>query len=216
MDTAGQEPTGVRTHRARVAPAGRNYSIRVNVRSSAWGSLMAIWRITIGKSLVSAGRNWVNRYLAEVADGSAAQTVANAIVAAERQFHHESVLFTNARVDDNIPNTDIYDTFAINQFGTLSSTAELMPLFVVLRVAFNTEGSGRPSMKYYRGCLLENNVNGMTVASAEITAVQGILNPLITAQPLVDVDGQAWVNAEPSPVTGMRQLRRGSKKKITP
>lgn len=63
---------------------------------------------------------------------------------------------------------------------------------------------------------MENNVTGMVVAPAEITAVQGILNPLIAAQPLVDVDGQAWINAEPSPITGMRQLRRGSKKKITP
>jgi hypothetical protein len=177
---------------------------------------MAIWRITIEKYLAMAGEYWTNVYHADVAGGTEAQNVANLLVTMEQQFHSTAVLFTKARVDDNTPNTDVYDTFAINQFGLGNASADLMPLFVVMRVDINTVGAGRPSRKYYRGGLNESQVNGMTIAQAVVDYYRTTMEPVMLGNGLVDVDGQAFSSVEPSPITGMRQLRRGSKKKATP
>lgn len=175
-----------------------------------------MWRATIEKYYALAGEYWTNVYMLDVANGNDAQAAADALVTAERQFHLTSVLFTKARVDDNTPNTDVYDTWSINQYGTLDQTADPMPLFVALRVDLNTAGGGRPSRKYYRGVLTEAHITTMQVAQNIRDLVKNTLNPVIAGSAYVDVDGQKLINAEPSPIVGMRQLRRGSKKKNTP
>jgi len=177
---------------------------------------MPIWRVTINKMMVAAGRNWTNVYFVDVADGAAAQTAANSFVTAERSFHLVEVLFTSARVDDNTPDTDIYDTFAINAFGQRTHGSQIMPLWNTLRVDFNTAGSGRPSRKYYRGCLSEGDVDFLQLGAASVTEFQTGADAIAAVTSYVDVDGQDIINGEVYPFPQMRQLKRGSKKKITP
>jgi hypothetical protein len=175
------------------------------------------WRCTIEKYHAASGEYWVNVYHLAAETGAAALTAANTLVLNERNIHRTNILFTKFRVDDGVEGTDVYDTVAVNQFGlAVLGSSEIMPLFVVLRVELNTVGGGRPSRKYYRGVLLESDVSGMMVTNTGF--LTGVSAGLTAAFPgiVVDPDGQAILNAECSPIVGMRQLRRGSKKKVTP
>lgn len=175
------------------------------------------WRVTIEKYLAVAGEYWTNVYFLDASNQAEAETAAANLTSMERQFHAAPVLFTKWRVDDGQPNTDVYKTQAVNLNGSRDNgLVELMPLFVCCRVDISVAGGGRPSRKYYRGVLLESDVNGMTINGSFI------LNSVATAfigAPLGDIadpDNQAAVSASVSPIVAMRQLRRGSKKKLTP
>lgn len=93
----------------------------------------------------------------------------------------------------------------------------MMPLFAVLRVDLTVVGS-RPSRKYLRGVLAENNTDGPynLVASAVTSFTNLYAAPLAGVAGLVDVDGEEITGAVVYPKVGMRQLRRGSKKKVIP
>lgn len=177
---------------------------------------MAIWRITIEKFLNAAQEYWTNVYHCDVAGGTEALAVANQLVTLERHFHLSNVVFTKARVDDNTANTDVYDTFSINLAGQYTPSGDLFPLFNVVRVDFNTAGSGSPSRKYYRGVLSEGVAGFSGIAAQTITDVKANTDDMCAISGLCDVDGQDWIDSEVWPFVAMRQLRRGSKKKNTP
>lgn len=175
------------------------------------------WRVTIEKYLAVAGEYWTNVYFLDSSSQAEAETAAQNLTNMERQFHAAPVLFTKWRVDDGQPNTDVYKTQPINLFGSRDpGQVQLMPLFVVARVDISVAGGGRPSRKYYRGVLLESDVNGMTIDGSFIINAIGTAFIGAPLGDIADPDNQAAVSVSVSPITGMRQLRRGSKKKTTP
>lgn len=170
-------------------------------------------RITIEKFAPSLGEYWTNIYWHP---GSLAEAgvAAAAIAEAERSRTWNGVTFTKWRVDDGVQNTDNFATTIMNTLGEIVMP-DPMPLFVVARIDFTVAGNGRPSRKYLRAVLDEAKVSGMKISAdavANLTAYAGEVG----STGVCDVDGQDIVGGACNPNVGMRQLRRGSKKKATP
>jgi hypothetical protein len=174
---------------------------------------MAIYSVDIEK--LYQNEYWTNRYLVQVADLAGGQVAGSAIANMERNFHQNTVTFTRYRVSDNTPNTDVYTTVPLNLPGLRGSVGEYMPLFNVVRVDFGVAGGGRPSRKYYRLPLGEGDQAGGILADGTVTAVDNALQPIL-AQPVCDPQGQIWVSIAVARQVGMRQLRRGSKRRLRP
>jgi hypothetical protein len=161
------------------------------------------------------GEYWTNRYIVAGATLADASGVAGQIVGIERAVHLTPVLFTRARISDGIPESDVYQIDQVNLFGLSAlSGGQLLPLFNVTRVDFSTIGGGRPSRKYLRGCLLAGHLVNGQPAPAYVTQIQtGYANPMLALTAFHDVDGQSFGFSSVYPKVGMRQLRRGSKRK---
>lgn len=160
---------------------------------------------------------WTNRYILAGSGLAALRPAADAIVAAERAIHYNPVVFVSYRISDTDPNTDAYISGLLGGTGALSSAeVNLMPLFAVVRVDFET-GTGRPSRKFLRGCLAELDSMFHTIDSARVLHIfQNYATPLVNQEAFVDVDGGPIVAAVVSSQVGMRQLRRGSKRRTQP
>jgi hypothetical protein len=179
--------------------------------SSGFGS--GLWVVDSEKML--QGEYWTNRYIVAAATLGEATAAGNMIIGVERPIHAQNVLFTKYRVSDGVPDTDTYQVFNVNQYGTADHAGSpLLPLFNVLRVDFNTEGGGRPSRKYLRGCLAEIHIDFNTIRPADIAAWNtGYAAGMASLAAFVDVDGQQISGGSIYPFVSMRQLRRGSKRK---
>ena len=179
--------------------------------SSGFGS--GRWVVDIEK--LYQGEYWTNRYIVAAADLIAAQSIGSQIVGIERAIHLSPVLFTRYRVSDGVKDTDVYIVANLNLFGTGNlDNAAMLPLFNVLRVDFNTQGGGRPSRKYLRGVLQENNIAYNDINAPALTNYNtNYATPLAALAGFVDVDGQEIVQGSAYPFVAMRQLRRGSKRK---
>ena len=174
------------------------------------------YRLTIEKFLPTAYEYWTNVYYVDAVDFADAAQTANSVVAAERSIHLTSVIFTKYRIDDNVPNTDNFITVNLNVNGTRPVNDDPVPLWTTFRVDLPAI-AGRPSRKYYRGVLREDDVNAFgTLASQALTEFEAFCSTLGAIGALVDPDGQAILSATCAIVAAMRQLRRGSKKKLTP
>lgn len=177
---------------------------------------MPKWSVDIEKLL--RGEYWTNRYW--VKDDNMAQALISAdmLYTSERAIHKNNVLFTKLRVSDGLPNTDVYQIVNLNTFGVQVPQGDELPLFCIVRVDFNTEGGGRPSRKYLR--LPLNDVNMVAEGKLDTEFIGGIMEyyatPLVGFASYVDVDEQNIVSASVWPWVGMRQLRRGSKRKLEP
>lgn len=171
------------------------------------------WVVDIEKSY--QGEYWTNRYCVQATTLAAAHAIGLQICTIERSIHNDAILFNRVRTSDNTPNTDVYQIGVINAFGTVALAGnQLLPLFNVVRCDFNTEGGGRPSRKFLRGYLFEAAIDFNTIGSAYISSVQtNYVNALVGLAGFVDVDGQEIVSGSVHPFVGMRQLRRGSKRK---
>lgn len=171
-------------------------------------------RLTIEK--MYQGEYWTNVYFLAGSIGDSASAAAD-ILAAERAITLDSVLFTKMRLDDNTEDTEVYASTPINLFGLNANVgAQVLPLFNVLRVDF-AAGTGRPSRKYLRGVLSENNINFNTIDAVTVSTFQTLYADVVASLPnFVDVDGDNITAGVVHPFVGMRQLRRGSKKKTTP
>jgi hypothetical protein len=161
------------------------------------------------------GEYWTNRYVIAAASLAAAVTAASTLVEAERLVTTNGVLFTKFRVSDTDPATDIYQVTNSNLFGLASTGgSQLLPLFNVVRVDFSTQGGGRPSRKYLRGILTEGDIDFNALVGARVTAIQNnYVNQCLAVPQFVDVDQQSFSVGSVYPFVGMRQLRRGSKRK---
>ena len=178
---------------------------------------MARYQVDIQKVL--GGEYWTNVYYLEAISLAAAVIGAQAIVAAEKVFHSVLVSFDRASVRSAIAGDDIYALLVLTGTGAISYDISLLALFNTLNVVLGAE-TGRPSRKYYRGCLYENQVAFNTVDATTRTTAQDALATLIgnttTDWDLVDVDGQLILSAACAINVGMHQLRRGAKRRATP
>jgi len=173
-------------------------------------------RIAIEKFAPVNQEYWVNVYYAPGSQPSAAQTIADLIMQAERPLYVSTITITKAHIDDMTPDTDVFQTIVYNQGGTRTgNTTDLLPFWTTARVDFSTAGGGRPSRKYLRGVLFEQDANFMTIEATMQTRLQTYADAIV-ASGACDVDGQDLSLGVARPYPQMRQLRRGSKKKDTP
>lgn len=175
----------------------------------------APFEATIEKSLY--GEFWVNRYYFDAPDLQSASLLAEQVYNAERTIHRQLVVFTKLSVRSTVLNDYVYQSIPLNTNGlNANPSGHMMPLFVVARVDLSVAGS-KPSRKYLRGVLSEDDVNAMDVSSAMVTFINtNYVNPIAGISGFVDPQKADIYGGACSPKTGIRQLRRGSKKKNTP
>lgn len=173
---------------------------------------MPIFKVDIEKSL--EGEYWTNRYLVLADDLATAVIHAQDIKSVERNIHATEVLFTKYRVSDTSVGTDVYVTFPVNDNGLSSHSSPLLPLFNVLRVDMVVP-VGRPSRKYYRGILSEGSSTFNTIDSGSLGGYNTALLDLLDL-PICDPQGSLITGYIAWPSVGMRQLRRGTRRRATP
>jgi hypothetical protein len=162
-----------------------------------------------------SGEYWSNRYIIDATDLAAAVAIADGIYDIERTVHQPGVTFTKYRVSDMVAGTDNFVVIPKGEPGLLSLTGEPLPLFNVVRVDFGT-GSGRPSRKYLRLPLSEGvQANGVLDSVFVTTIRDNYASPLMNHVGFVDVDGEQIISNSVHPEVGMRQLRRGSRRRTT-
>lgn len=177
---------------------------------------MPLYSLDIEKELY--GEYWTNRYILQTASMSDAITPANAIVQMELNCLLGNVNVTRYRISDSDPATDTYIIIPVGEIGVRPGvTSNGMPLFTVVRVDFPAP-VGRPSRKYLRGVLAEQDqVSYGILDSPIITYVNDNYATLLGAlEAFVDVDGQPLGAGQVWPRVAMRQLRRGSKRRTQP
>jgi hypothetical protein len=180
---------------------------------------MPLYQIDIEKSFLAATGSliyWTNVYHADRPTLADAQSTATIILNAEKSIHYSNVTYTKYRVRPAVVGSEGSIT-AVNLPGARGiASNEYLPLFNVVRIDF-TATIGRPSRKYLRLPVLETNqVNG-ALSAGEITALNtNYCTPMLGVTGLCDVDGQNFTAVTPYPYVGMRQLRRGSKRRSTP
>lgn len=175
---------------------------------------MPLWSVDVEKKL--GEEYWTNRYIVDAVDLEAADDVGDQIAEIEQNVHLQPVLLTKRRTSDMLPGTDIFIVTPLNIFGARQPDSSMLPLFNVARVDFKA-ATGRPSRKFLRGVLMESETDFDTITPGGVNFID-----LTYAQPLeglpgyVDVDGQELLTGVVVPKIGMRQLRRGSKRRVTP
>jgi hypothetical protein len=176
---------------------------------------MARWQVDIEKELF--GEYWTNRYIVEGATMGAADLIGADITAIERTIHGSEITFTKRRTSDGVPGTDTYMVVPLNVNGTrTNATGEALPLFNVFRVDFQAT-AGRPSRKYIRGPVFEGDQAGGDLLAGTMTFINtNYAAPLAALTGYVDVDGQELLSGAVQRKVGMRQLRRGSKRRLLP
>lgn len=175
---------------------------------------MPVWQIDVEKRL--ATEFFTNVYHVDQASQADAIDAANLIVQQERLLHHVDIIVTKYRIA-TYPGPSEGTIYAVNLPCSGASGAYL-PLFNVLRVDFAV-GVGRPSRKYYRIAIAETSQENGEFTNAELTAYQGVIDDLMafgSSVGLVDVDSQPILSGNVFRQVGMRQLRRGSKRRLQP
>lgn len=175
-----------------------------------------IVRMNIEKYFASASEYWSNVYYCVADSPTAAISIADAVVNAEKATIDNAIIVTKAHLDDMTPGTEVFATKVYNAAGTKTvGTGDRLPLFVVCRVDFSTLGGGRPSRKYLRAILTEGDTTFTSIGAANLTLLATYAAAIVTAG-CTDVDGQVFTSGSVLTPPAMRQLRRGSKKTSTP
>ncbi len=174
---------------------------------------MTVYQIDIEKTL--SNEFWTNVYHVNVPDQSAAVSRAYIIVDIERAVHMTFVLFTKFRVS-------VYPSVGGQGFIVPVGSSGLypieatLPLFNVARVDFSN-GVGRPSRKYLKLPVGETMQQDATFVTAFRTSFSTAYTmPIVDVDGLCDTQGRPLVSAALMPTVGMRQLRRGSKRRALP
>lgn len=174
---------------------------------------MAVWEISIEKQL--GGEYWINVYHGDVADQAAAQALGFQIATIESSVHQSTVTFTKYRVRQVGQLAGPGTVYPLGFPGT-NGAADSLPLFCVQRVDFAVP-VGRPSRKYLKLPVFEAAQSNGTFSQDHLTSINNSYStPLLNLDGLSSNDGQTFVAIAANPVVGMRQLRRGSRKRTTP
>ncbi|MQJ21701.1 hypothetical protein EI020_24160, partial [Escherichia coli] len=151
---------------------------------------------------VFQGTVWANNYEIRVTSDSVTtaglQQAALNIVNAERQFHFDFVEFWKHVISTYVPDSVPYNPLSFISVNTslngqrvFSQATEALPFSTCVFVRF-TSLTGRPGKRYYRGCLLEQDVGfgpkGHRILPAVRNAIQTALASLLPeVAPTIDL-----------------------------
>lgn len=177
---------------------------------------MPIWVATVEKYLAAQAEYWTNIYHIDAASPESASAVADELRDAELPLYHPGITLTKVRISSQDVVDEAHHTWAYNAPGTRTGlTSDMMPLFVVARVDF-TVAWQRPSRKYLRGVLVEAEASFTTLEAGLISVLNTYGTAVRGVPGICDEAGNPFTGHSVWPAPGMRQLRRGSKKKLTP
>lgn len=173
------------------------------------------WQIDIQKRM--GNEYWTNVYHVARSDQAGARAAGEFIISnLEIPLHREMVEFVSMRVAP-FPGPSEGTIYPIGEIGGQPNISYL-PMFVVMRVDFPAP-TGRPSRKFYRQPVAEADQENGAFTTAAFTAYQGVIQGFFDdpqSSGLIDVDGQLLASGQLQVSLGMRQLRRGSKRRVTP
>jgi len=159
---------------------------------------------------------WTNVYHVNVASLADALTEGYQLVDREKVIHHTNVAFDRIRVSAMPVSGGQFISAALVGDGLAPGPSDV-PLFVVARVEW-TVGFGRPGVKMYRGALVEADIVGPTALTPEVRSFYATwaAETLVQVPTLQKMSGGVFTAGVLSPSPGMRQLRRGSRRRTTP
>ena len=100
--------------------------------------------------------------------------------------------------------------------GGRATPTDVLPAYCTARVDFG-KAVGRPCRKYLRINLGESEqTNGIILAGVVTTITNNYINPLVAMNVVCDDNGDLIINGVVLTPVQMRQLRRGSKRKVGP
>lgn len=159
---------------------------------------------------------WVNDYYVSTTDLLAAADIGEAIAGLEVELYFQPVTLTKIRASTIPVDVGQFVTRTVNLVPSTPPNAGLLPLFDVLRVDM-TAATGRPGRKFYRAVITASDLqNGGQLKPASMANWQPILDSILTTGGLRKPSGAVIDSMDIYPAVGMRQLRRGSRKKLTP
>lgn len=181
---------------------------------------MGIFQVTIQKNSLS--EFWTNDYFLDSPDlGLAHSTALDVLAPFEQSIHNNLVSIVKVRTATITPADFTFLTAEMDLVGTFGDDANPLPLFNVMRVDIAI-GLGRPGRKFYRLGWGTNRVVptyrwNASDTSAVTTAVEAARIACDGAgTPITNRRGDIWFNAVAFPLIGMRQLRKGSKRREEP
>lgn len=159
---------------------------------------------------------WTNRYVIQADDLTLATNVVPGLVDTEKMIHATTIFFDKARVSDFVAGNDNFIIVPLSGNGEYAVVGDAYPMFNVVRVDLRV-AIGRPSRKYYRTGFGEGEADGDHWSNSYYPVLTAAMVQLTTTiAGLVDVDGQLIVGYAVPNLIGMRQQRRGSKRKLAP
>lgn len=180
---------------------------------------MPVFQVDTEKAL--NGRNWSNRYLMIADTIESARVMSGEIIDAERTVTASQVTFTKWRVSAFGIDSPQYIVTPLNLPG-LRVVTDMLPLFNVVRVDIFA-GAYAPGRKYLHGCLGEQDQSSGLLTQTAIDFFQTSYADIIVGVTTLIVgsglppDGQRAIeSASVFREVGMRQLKRGSKRKTAP
>lgn len=175
---------------------------------------MPLYQVDVQKKLGT--EYWTNVYHVEVAGLGEALTQGGLIASFERAIHLDIVQFTSMRVRPYPSTGDTGTVAALGYYGNNTGQGPYMPLFNTLNVILAVP-VGRPSRKYLRLPIPEaSQENGSFLQPFIDDWTEQYCNELSALGTLRDVDGQTIGDISCVLAVGMRQLRRGSRRRLEP
>lgn len=182
--------------------------------------MTALFRVIVQK--LFDGEYWVNDYVLRAEDMDAAISGAGLIGTAEAAFLSSDATITSWRTSTLAPDDGLFYTSIEGFNGDHSPNGTPLALFDAVRVDFGTGSFGLPGRKFYRAVLATSDLTGYTgwsgptytLVSETIAALLGDLEA--NATPLVNPHDVAFTGYVVKTHYTNRQLRRGSKRRVTP
>ena len=132
-----------------------------------------------------------------------------------RTLFTSGFVVSGIRVSTPLEGDNLFGTMPLNLPGTRSTSGSPMPPWNRFRVDFQ-HGFKRPLRKFLIAPQT-GDISGDSFQSATIAYVnENYCVPIVGLEYVVDRSGALVESASLNPVVGMRQLRRGSKRKTTP
>ncbi len=176
---------------------------------------MPVYQVDIEKRI--GQESWTNVWHINVADVAAAQSVAAMLVAQERDLHRTTVTFVGYRIRRTLPTPAPSLKFTSTGTGNVAPPSAPLPLFVVVRYDLPVADGTRPLRKYLRMPVGAIDINFDVFTAAFVNDMNTRMQGLRAAVPsLCDPQGTLVTGSAASPIVGMRQLRRGSKRRLQP
>jgi len=175
---------------------------------------MALYQVDIEKQLDT--EFWTNVYHVDVTDLSNAIGAGTTLVNIERTIHLDAVTFTKFRVRPYPSSGNTGTIVPVGELGQNTGQGAYIPLWNTLNVVFGV-ATGRPSRKYLKLPIPEaSQTNGTFIQAFLDDWQEQYADAMQALDFLVDVDGQNILTVRVQPKVGMRQLRRGSKRRLQP
>lgn len=159
---------------------------------------------------------WTNKFYAICTDIADAQEFVNAVATFTPPSYPPSVTLDKARITPLPFVKNVFADITLNKPGTAPAFSPA-PLFNVVRFDFSRQ-FGRAVHHYMRACFPASAMGPNQQFTAEYQGYNNLFAGHFADGPQIvcDKNGNAYENFSAAPSVGMRQLRRGSKRKAKP